>query len=103
MVQVRVRQKDVVKPLEADSAAQNLPLCAFATINEEALLFREYSHCRQAAMDRRRRGRRAQKYQLEHSTAAFFCFGRRFHIDGVKEYAIAVGLVIHQRRQSFAE
>lgn len=61
MVEVGVCQQDAVEALEADATAQDLPLGAFAAVDEEAILAREYRGGAQPAIDGRGRGRRSQK------------------------------------------
>ena len=68
MVEMPVRQQDVVQPLEANAAAQELPLGAFAAIDQEAVFAVNQHRCRQPTLCRRSGGGGAEKDQFEHET-----------------------------------
>jgi hypothetical protein len=46
-----VRDQDSIESFEPDAALQNLPLCAFAAINEKAMLVVQHDLRRKPAMD----------------------------------------------------
>jgi hypothetical protein len=46
-----VRDQDSIESFEPDAALQNLPLCAFAAINEKAMLVMQNDLRRQPTMD----------------------------------------------------
>ena len=53
---MRVGEKDVIQTLETDAAAQYLPLCPLATVDQEALLASQNRQRRQPAVNRGRGG-----------------------------------------------
>jgi hypothetical protein len=53
------------KTPKSEAGAQDLALCAFATVNQEALIPVGDDLCRKATVNRWRRGGRAQKGKFE--------------------------------------
>ena len=100
MIEVRMRQEDPVEALEADAAAEDLALRAFAAIDQETLFAGQDRQRRQAAIDRRRGGRCAEEDQARTSSAAFVGGGQWQHLNVVEKDAVAVRLIILENGQA---
>ncbi len=59
-------EQDAVEAFEADTAAQNLALCTFAAIDQEAVFTCQNDLGGQAAMNRRRGGGCSEKDDFKH-------------------------------------
>ena len=64
MIQVAVGEQDALQPLEAQPAAEDLALGAFTAVDQKAILPVQHHRRRQAALDRRGRGRGAEENEL---------------------------------------
>src|SRR5690606_3677133 len=66
VIQMAVREQDTIQPLETDTAPQDLPLRAFATVHQKAVLARQNGLRCQPAMDRGRGSGGSKKDNFKH-------------------------------------